>query len=46
MSIQYPEPGFELTAFDYESSPLTTRPGLPQSFEPKTATMARAIAMK
>ena len=29
MSIQYTAPGIELQPSDYESPPLTTRPGLP-----------------
>ena len=29
MSIQYAVPGFELTTMEYESPPITTRPGLP-----------------
>ena len=29
MSIQYPAPGFEPTTLERESTPITTRPGLP-----------------
>ena len=29
MSIQYTVPGFEPTTLEHESSPITTRPGLP-----------------
>ena len=33
MSIQYIAPGFEPTTFQTESSPVTTRPGLPPYFK-------------
>ena len=32
LSIQYTMPGFELTTFEHESPPITTRPGLLPSY--------------
>ena len=33
MSIQYTAPGFEPTTCEHELSPMTTRPGLPPSYD-------------